>query len=178
MGIFSQIKWWIYAIIAGVLFALAAAWYAQVAGLNAEVSDAKAKATAAEAALDKRITSEATAIAEAVKKARNDDQLKLDSQRKKLNELIQQTKASIVVTDATRQRLFDAARVSNACNPSEPDVPNPASAALADNGQGNDGLRPADRKLIERLLQIGSSANETERQRKFLIDQYETNCRK
>lgn len=178
MGIFSQIKWWIYAIIAGVLFALAAAWYAQVAGLNADVSDAKAKTTAAEAALDKRIASEATAIATAVKKAREDDQLKLDSQRKKLHELIEQNKASIVVTDATRQRLFDAARVSNACGEGGTDLPNSPSAASTGNGQGGDRLRPADRTLIEQLLQLGSSANETERQRKFLIEQYETNCRR
>ena len=52
-----------YAAFAAILAILAALWFAQVAGLRAEVSDAKAATALAEKNLSDRVAAEATALA-------------------------------------------------------------------------------------------------------------------
>ena len=167
--------WQAYAVFAAVLLALGAVWFAQVAGLKADVATAKAATATAEKNLADRIAAEATAIADAVTKARAEEQIKLKDQEVKYAALLQSNRDTRTALAGAEQRLrklaAEAARSEGASRTTD-------SAAVASRiaDASPDELRPADRVLIGDLLQIAGDAKQVAEERNWLVDQYITNC--
>ncbi len=167
--------WQVYAVFAAVLLALAAAWWGQVAGLRADVSAADARTAVAEKNLSDRIAAEATAIADAVTKARDEELVKLKDQEAKYATLLQSNRDTRTALAGAEQRLrklaTEAARSEGAGRPAD----SAASASrIAD--ASADELRPADRVLIGDLLQIAGDAKQVAEERNWLVNQYIENC--
>ena len=164
-----------YAAFAAILAILAALWFAQVAGLRAEVSDAKAATALAEKNLSDRVAAEATAIADAVTKAREEEQVKLKDQEAKYATLLQSNRDTRTALAGTEQRLrklaTEAARSEGAGRTADSAT---VASRLAD--ASADELRPEDRVLIGELLQIAGDAKQVAEERNWLVDQYITNC--
>ena len=167
--------WQAYAVFAVLLLALGAAWYAQVAGLKADVSAADARTATAEKNLSDRIATEATAIADAVTKAREEEQTKLKDQEAKYATLLQSNRDTRVALAGAEQRLrklaTEAARSEGAGRATDSAT---VASRIAD--ASPDELRPADRVLIGDLLQIAGDAKQVAEERNWLVDQYITNC--
>lgn len=167
--------WQAYAVFAAVLLAVAALWWGQVAGLKADVSAAKAATATAEKNLSDRIAAEATAIADAVTKAREEEQVKLKNQEAKYATLLQSNRDTRSALAGAEQRLLklaaEAARRESAGSAAD-------GAALAGRIQdaSADELRPEDRVLIGDLLQIAGDAAQVAKERNWLADQYITQC--
>ena len=94
-----------YAAFAVVLVVLGALWFTQVAALRSEVSDAKAATALAEKNLSDRIAAEATAIADAVTKAREEEQTKLKDQEVKYAQLLESNRTTRTALAGAEQRL-------------------------------------------------------------------------
>ena len=167
--------WQAYAVFAAVLLALGAVWFAQVAGLKADVATAKAATATAEKNLADRIAAEATAIADAVTKARAEEQIKLKDQEVKYAALLQANRDTRTALAGVEQRLrklaTEAAGRESAGHPAD----STAVAGRIENASPNE-LRPADRVLIGDLLQIAGDAKQVAEERNWLVDQYITNC--
>ena len=167
--------WQAYAVFAAVLLALGAAWYAQVTGLKAEVSDAKAATALAEKNLSDRVAVEATAIADAVTKAREEEQTKLKDQEVKYAQLLESNRTTRTALAGAEQRLRKlAAEATGREGTSGPADSSAVASRIAD--ASADELRPADRVLIGDLLQIAGDAKQVAEERNWLVDQYITNC--
>ena len=164
-----------YLVFAGVLVVLGALWFTQVAALRSEVSDAKAATALAEKNLSDRVAAEATAIADAVTEAREEEQIKLKDQEAKYAALLQSNRDTRTALAGAEQRLrklaAEAARSEGASRTTD-------SAAVASRiaDASPDELRPADRVLIGDLLQIAGDAKQVAEERNWLVDQYITNC--
>jgi hypothetical protein len=168
--------WQAYAVFAAAVAVLAALWFAQVAGLRAEISDAEAATSASEKQLSDRIAVESTAIADAVTKARDEEQTKLKTQEVKYEKLLQSDKTNRLALDSARGRLRTIAATSSAgrsCAGSPANSPTPASTPK---GPSEDGLRPEDRKLIDELLQIAGDAKQVAEERNFIASEYIEQC--
>lgn len=167
--------WQAYAVFAAALLALAAAWWGQVAGLKADVATAKAATATAEKNLSDRIATEATAIADAVTKARDEEQVKLKDQEAKYATLLQSNRDTRTALAGTEQRLRKLATEAAGRESAGRAADSTASASrIAD--ASPDELRPADRVLIGELLQIAGDAKQVAEERNWLADQYITNC--
>ena len=164
-----------YAAFAAILAILAALWFAQVAGLRAEVSDAKAATALAEKNLSDRIAAEATAIADAVTKAREEEQIKLKDQEVKYAALLQSNRDTRTALAGVEQRLRKLA-VEAAGRESAGRAADSATVASRIEDASANELRPADRVLIGDLLQIAGDAKQVAEERNWLVDQYITNC--
>lgn len=164
-----------YAAFAAILAILAALWFAQVAGLRAEVSDAKAATALAEKNLSDRVAAEATAIADAVTKAREEEQTKLKDQEVKYAQLLESNRTTRTALAGAEQRLRKlAAEATGREGTSSPADSSAIASRIAD--ASADELRPADRVLIGDLLQIAGDAKQVAEERNWLVDQYITNC--
>lgn len=164
-----------YAAFAAILAILAALWFAQVAGLRAEVSDAKAATALAEKNLSDRVAAEATAIADAVTKAREEEQTKLKDQEVKYAQLLESNRTTRTALAGAEQRLRKlAAEATGREGTSGPADSSAVAGRIAD--ASADELRPADRVLIGDLLQIAGDAKQVAEERNWLVDQYITNC--
>lgn len=178
-------QWWLA--IAAILTALGAAWCAQVASLENQISTEKTNTAnersaklAAEGALDKRIKAEADAIAKAVQAARIEEQTKLATLQGKYDDLLKLKKSDAVVADGARGRLYGAAtgaQVRNATCPSPANVPGASTVASRAAPADGAGLHPADRALVDGLLQVGREANSAVRERNLAVETYEENRR-
>ena len=164
-----------YLVFAGALVILGALWFTQVAALRSEVSAAKAATVLAEKNLSDRVAVEATAIAEAVTKAREEEQTKLKDQEAKYATLLQSNRDTRTALAGAEQRLrklaTEAARSEGAGRAADSAT---VASRIADTGP--DELRPADRVLIGDLLQIAGDAKQVAEERNWLVDQYITNC--
>lgn len=167
--------WQAYAVFAALLLALGAAWYAQVAGLKADVSTAKAATATAEKNLSDRIAAEATAIADAVTKAREEEQTKLKDQEAKYATLLETnrtTRSNLAFAEQRLRKLAaEAARREGAGRTADS-----ATVAGRIEETSSNELRPEDRVLIGDLLQIAGDAKQVAEERNWLVDQYITNC--
>ena len=167
--------WQAYAVFLAVLLALGAAWYAQVAGLRADVSTVKAATATAEKNLSDRIAAEATAIADAVTKAREEEQTKLKDQEVKYAQLLESNRTTRTALAGAEQRLRKlAAEATGRESTGGPADSSAVASRIAD--ASADELRPADRILIGDLLQIAGDAKQVAEERNWLVDQYITNC--
>ena len=164
-----------YLVFAGVLVVLGALWFTQVAALRAEVSDAQAATALAEKNLSDRVAAEAAAIADAVTKARVEEQIKLKDQEAKYAALLQSNRDTRTALAGAEQRLrklaTEAARSEGAGRTADSAT---VASRIAD--ASPDELRPADRVLIGDLLQIAGDAKQVAEERNWLADQYITNC--
>ena len=164
-----------YAAFAAILAILAALWFAQVAGLRAEVSDAKAATALAEKNLSDRVAAGAAVIADAVTKAHEEEQTKLKDQEVKYAQLLESNRTTRTALAGAEQRLrklaAEATRREGASHPTD----STAVASRIEDASPNE-LRPADRVLIGDLLQIAGDARQVAEERNWLADQYITNC--
>ena len=164
-----------YLVFAGVLVILGSLWFTQVAALRSEVSAAKAATTLAEKNLSDRVAVEATAIADAVTKAREEEQTKLKDQEAKYATLLQSNRDTRTALAGAEQRLrklaTEAARSEGAGRAADSAT---VASRIAD--ASPDELRSADRVLIGDLLQIAGDAKQVAEERNWLVDQYITNC--
>lgn len=167
--------WQAYAVFAAVLLALAAVWWGQVAGLKADVSAADARTATAEKNLSDRIATEATAIADAVTKARDEEQVKLKDQEAKYATLLQSNRDTRTALAGAEQRLRKLATEA-AGRESAGRTADSAAVASRIADASPDELRPADRVLIGDLLQIAGDAKQVAEERNWLVNQYITNC--
>ena len=167
--------WQAYAVFAAVLLALAAAWWGQVAGLKADVATAKAATATAEKNLSDRIATEATAIADAVTKARDEEQVKLKDQEAKYATLLQSNRDTRTALAGAEQRLRKLATEAAGRESVGRAADSTASASRIADASPNE-LRPEDRVLIGELLQIAGDAKQVAEERNWLADQYITNC--
>ena len=164
-----------YLVLAGVLVVLGALWFTQVAALRSEVSDAKAATALAEKNLSDRIAAEATAIADAVTKAREEEQTKLKDQEVKYAQLLESNRTTRTALAGAEQRLRKlAAEATGRESTGGPADSSAVASRIAD--ASADELRPADRILIGDLLQIAGDAKQAAEERNWLVDQYITNC--
>ena len=164
-----------YAAFAVVLVVLGALWFTQVAALRSEVSDAKAATALAEKNLSDRIAAEATAIADAVTKAREEEQTKLKDQEVKYAQLLESNRTTRTALAGAEQRLRKlAAEATGRESTGGPADSSAVASRIAD--ASADELRPADRILIGDLLQIAGDAKQVAEERNWLVDQYLTNC--
>ena len=167
--------WQAYAVFAAIVLALAAAWYVQVAGLKVDVATANSAKSTAEKNLSDRIAAEATAISDAVTKARGEEQQKLKDQEKKYATLLETNRTARVALAATEQRLYRLAAEAAGRQGLGGRTNSTTTAGGAAEASANE-LRPADRKLIGELLQIAGDAKQAAEERNWLADQYITNC--
>jgi hypothetical protein len=167
--------WQVYAVFLAVLLALGAAWYAQVAGLRADVSTAKADTATAEKNLSDRIAAESTAIADAVTKARDEEQAKLKDQEAKYATLLQSNRDTRTALAGAEQRLRKLATEAAGRESAGRAADSATVASRIEDASANE-LRPADRVLIGELLQIAGDAKQVAEERNWLADQYITNC--
>lgn len=166
--------WQAYAVFAAVLVALGLTWWGQTVYLRGKINDAVEAKQVAEKQLSDRIAAEATAIADAVTKARAEEQTKLKDQEVKYAKLQDAVRAGRVALAGSEQRLLQLAQAAGgACAGPAADGSTPASGLAP---AGGSGLRQADRELIGRLLQIAGDANRVAEERNWLADQYITNC--
>lgn len=166
--------WQAYAVFAALALAVVLAWVAQVASLKADISDAKAATAVAEKALSDRIAVEATAIADAVTKARDEEQVKRKTQEVKYEALLKSGNANRVALVGAERRLHQlASSAGSACSEGGANSPEAAGAAP---DASPDGLRPEDRKLISGLLQIAGDAKQVAEERNFLASEYIEQC--
>ena len=164
-----------YLVFAGALAVLGALWFTQVAALRSEVSDAKAATALAEKNLSDRVAAEATAIADAVTKAREEEQTKLKDQEVKYAQLLKSNLTTRTALAGAEQRLRKlAAEATGRESTSSPADSATVASRIAD--ASADELRPADRVLIGDLLQIAGDAKQVAEERNWLVDQYITNC--
>ena len=164
-----------YLVFAGVLVVLGALWFTQVAALRSEVSDAKAATALAEKNLSDRVAAEATAIADAVTKAREEEQTKLKDQEVKYAQLLESNRTTRTALAGAEQRLRKlAAEATGRESTSGPADSSAVADRIAD--ASADELRPADRVLIGDLLQLAGDAKQVAEERNWLVDQYITNC--
>lgn len=172
---FASVK--AYAVFAAVLLALGAAWYAQVAGLKADVSDAKAATADAEGRLSNRVAAEATAVATAVTAARAEEEQKRKAQEVKYAELLKTNSDVRSSLDAAEQRVRKLALEASAARRER-------DSARADSAEATrriteaspDELPPEDRRLIGELLQIAGDAGQVAAERNWLAAQYIEHC--
>jgi hypothetical protein len=166
--------WQAYAVFAAALAALGLTWWGQTVYLRGKINDAVAAKQVAEKQLSDRIAAEATAIADAVTKARAEEQSKLKDQEVKYAKLQDAVRAGRAALAGSEQRLFQLAQAAGgACAGRAADSATVASR-IAD--ASPDELRPADRVLIGDLLQIAGDAKQVAEERNWLVDQYITNC--
>lgn len=170
--------WQAYAVFAAVLLALGATWYAQVAGLRADVSAAKAATATAEKNLSDRIAAEATAVADAVTKAREEEQTKLKDQEAKYAVLLQSNRDTRAALAGAEQRLRKLASEALGPTPGKRDGDGldstQAASRVAD--ASADELRPEDRRLISELLQIAGDAKQVAEERNWIAARYIEHC--
>lgn len=167
--------WQAYAAFAAVLLTVAALWWGQVAGLKTDVSAAKAATATAEKNFSDRIAAEAAAIADAVTKAREEEQTKLKDQEVKYAQLLESNRTTRTALAGAEQRLRKlAAEATGREGTSGPADSSAVASRIAD--ASADELRPADRVLIGDLLQIAGDAKQVAEERNWLVDQYITNC--
>lgn len=164
-----------YLVFAGVLVVLGALWFTQVAALRAEVSDAKAATALAEKNLSDRIAAEATAVADAVTKAREEEQTKLKDQEAKYATLLETNRTTRSNLARAEQRLHKLATEA-AGREGAGRAADSATVASRIADASPDELRSADRVLIGDLLQIAGDAKQVAEERNWLADQYITNC--
>ena len=167
--------WQAYAVFAAVLLALGAVWFAQVAGLKAHVATAEAATATAEKNLADRIAAEATAIADAVTKARAEEQIKLKDQEVKYAALLQSNRDTRTALAGVEQRLRKLATEAAGREGAGRAADSATVASRIADASSNE-LRPADRVLIGDLLQIAGDAKQVAEERNWLVDQYITNC--
>ena len=168
--------WQAYAVFAAVLLAVAALWWGQVAGLKADIATAQAATATAEKNLSDRIAAEATAIADAVTTARDEEQVKLKNQEVKYEKLLQSDKTNRLALDNARGRLRSIAATSAAGRSCAGNPANSATPASPAPDASEDGLRPADRALIDDLLQIAGDAKQVAEERNFIASEYIAQC--
>ena len=164
-----------YAAFAVVLVVLGALWFTQVAALRSEVSDAKAATALAEKNLSDRVAAEATAIADAVTKARDEEQAKLKDQEAKYATLLQSNRDTRTALAGAEQRLRKLATEAAGRESAGRAADSATVASRIEDASANE-LRPADRVLIGELLQIAGDAKQVAEERNWLVDQYITNC--
>lgn len=167
--------WQAYAVFAAVLLALGAVWFAQVAGLKADVATAESATATAEKNLADRIAAEATAIADAVTKARAEEQIKLKDQEVKYAALLQSNRDTRTALAGVEQRLRKLAAEAAGRESAGRAADRTAVAGRIEDASPHE-LRPADRVLIGDLLQIAGDAKQVAEERNWLVDQYITNC--
>lgn len=167
--------WQVYAVFVAVLVTLASLWFAQVAGLKAEVSDAKAKTQVAERALADRIAAEATAVARAVTAAREEESRKLKDQEVKYAALLETTDSIRSGIAAANQRVRKLAAEA-AGRESAGRAADSATVASRIEDTSPDELPAADRVLINELLQIAGDAGQVAEERNWLASQYIEHC--
>lgn len=166
-----------YAAFAGILVILAALWFAQVSGLKAELSDSKAETSQARAALDKRIAAEATALADAVQKARSEEQDKIKDQEVKYAALLNTHRTTRANLAHAEQRLQQLAKAGGtAARQRDGGGADSAQTTSRIEGASADELRPEDRRLIGELLQIAGDARQVAEERNWLASQYIEHC--
>ena len=141
--------WQAYAVFAAIVLALAAAWYVQVAGLKVDVATANSAKSTAEKNLSDRIAAEATAISDAVTKARGEEQQKLKDQEKKYATLLETNRTARVALAATEQRLYRLAAEAAGRQGLGGRTNSTTTAGGAAEASANE-LRPADRNRSPR----------------------------
>lgn len=161
--------------IALLLSAAIAAHLAEVYSLEADVAAAQVAKANAERVLANFISAEAQAVSAAVQRARAQERESYANLQKDFDELKHQRAADAASVVDARQRLYSLAQ--GADRQCRGNVPGGTTAAVGAAG-ADAGLPPADRQLIDRLLQIGDQANEARRQRDFAVKQYQQNCQK
>lgn len=167
--------WRAYAVFAALALAVVLAWVAQVASLKADISDAKAATAVAEKALSDRIAAEATVVADAVTKARDEEQAKLKSQEVKYATLLEANRATRANLAGAEQRLRKFAAEATRRESAGSAADSTASASRIEEASADE-LRPEDRVLIGELLQIAGEAKQVAEERNFLASEYIEQC--
>lgn len=166
-----------YAAFAGILAVLAALWFAQVAGLKADLSESRAETSQAQKQLSDRVAAEATAVADAVKKARDEEQLKIKDQEVKYALLLETNRITRANLAGAEQRLLKLAKEAESAR-SQRDGTGTDSAQAAGRiaDASPDGLRPEDRILVGELLQIAGDAKQAAEERNWIAARYIEHC--
>lgn len=140
--------------------------------LRLAVATATADKAKAERELAKRIAAEATAVAEAVKKARAEEEAAQQLQQEKIDELRRQNRAAAGERDDARERLrilVYGLAPQSAAGPGGGNLPPAAGLAARACDASHPGFQAASGELVDRLLQLTVEADEAVRERNTCV---------
>lgn len=135
---------------------------------GASINQLTVKLATTQAALTNRIAAEALAVAQALTKARSEEQARQAKQEELINELHAKNAAAAADLDDARQRVR-LAIYGIAPGASGRELPaRPGLALRTQNPAGTD-LQEADRDFADRLLELAAEADEVVRERSMCI---------